>query len=114
MGAERAAGADADHYRVHLLLHLRPVGVTGPVAVLGPVVARRQPLDHTAKHRRGQLATGRAQLADAVKAFFTEQGFQLASDALQVFGGYGYVTEFAIEQTLRDSRIAAVIRPTCE
>jgi len=27
---------------------------------------------------------------------------------LQVFGGYGYVAEFAIEQTLRDSRIAMI------
>ncbi len=41
-------------------------------------------------------------------AFFTEQGFRLASNALQVFGGYGYVAEFAIEQTLRDNRIAMI------
>ena len=27
---------------------------------------------------------------------------------MQVFGGYGYVAEFAIEQTLRDSRIAMI------
>lgn len=36
------------------------------------------------------------------------QGFQLASQALQVFGGYGYCTEYPIEQTLRDSRIAMI------
>jgi hypothetical protein len=47
-------------------------------------------------------------LTPVIKAFFTEQGFRLASNALQVFGGYGYVTEFAIEQTLRDSRIAMI------
>jgi hypothetical protein len=60
------------------------------------------------------LATrqGALQLAElltpVIKAFFTEQGFRLSSNALQVFGGYGYVTEFAIEQTLRDSRIAMI------
>lgn len=54
-------------------------------------------------------AESRAQLlTPLVKAFFTEQGFRLASSALQVFGGYGYVQEYPIEQTLRDSRIAMI------
>ena len=65
------------------------------------------------EHAQDQLARQRAlQLAElltpVIKAFFTEQGFRLASNALQVFGGYGYVSEFAIEQTLRDSRIAMI------
>ncbi|MFJ4135615.1 acyl-CoA dehydrogenase [Pseudomonas cyclaminis] len=47
-------------------------------------------------------------LTPVIKAFFTEQGFRQASNALQVFGGYGYVAEFGIEQTLRDSRIAMI------
>ncbi|HHJ1300134.1 acyl-CoA dehydrogenase [Pseudomonas sp. P1B16] len=55
-----------------------------------------------------------ALLTPVVKAFFTEQGFQLASDALQVFGGYGYVTESGIEQTVRDSRVAMIYEGTNE
>lgn len=58
-----------------------------------------------ARERAGQLAQ---LLTPIIKAFFTEQGFRQASNALQVFGGYGYVAEFAIEQTLRDSRIAMI------
>ncbi|OIN47356.1 acyl-CoA dehydrogenase family protein [Pseudomonas costantinii] len=57
------------------------------------------------RQQAGQLAQ---LLTPIIKAFFTEQGFRQASNALQVFGGYGYVTEFAIEQTLRDSRIAMI------
>ena len=49
-----------------------------------------------------------ALLTPIVKASFTAQGFELASKALQVFGGYGYTAEFPIEQTLRDSRIAMI------
>lgn len=49
-----------------------------------------------------------ALLTPIVKASFTAQGFDLASKALQVFGGYGYTAEFPIEQTLRDSRIAMI------
>lgn len=51
-------------------------------------------------------------LTPVVKSFFTERGFALASDALQVFGGYGYVHEYRIEQTLRDARIAMVYEGT--
>ena len=59
--------------------------------------------------RAGALA---ALLTPVVKSFFTERGFQLASDALQVFGGYGYVHEYRIEQILRDSRIAMIYEGT--
>ncbi|AYN22097.1 acyl-CoA dehydrogenase [Alcaligenes aquatilis] len=51
-------------------------------------------------------------LTPVVKSFFTERGFGLASDALQVFGGYGYVHEYRIEQTLRDVRIAMIYEGT--
>ncbi|PIF38608.1 alkylation response protein AidB-like acyl-CoA dehydrogenase [Delftia sp. 60] len=51
-------------------------------------------------------------LTPVVKSFFTERGFALASEALQVFGGYGYVHEYRIEQTLRDARIAMIYEGT--
>jgi len=53
-----------------------------------------------------------ALLTPVVKSLFTERGFELASDALQVFGGYGYVHEYRIEQTLRDSRITMIYEGT--
>ena len=51
-------------------------------------------------------------LTPVVKSFVTERGFALASEALQVFGGYGYVHEYRIEQTLRDARIAMIYEGT--
>ncbi|WP_435380135.1 acyl-CoA dehydrogenase family protein, partial [Burkholderia sola] len=51
-------------------------------------------------------------LTPVVKSFFTERGFALSSEALQVFGGYGYVHEYRIEQTLRDARIAMIYEGT--
>ncbi|WP_404937101.1 acyl-CoA dehydrogenase family protein [Pseudomonas sp. JDS08PS003] len=69
-------------------------------------------LDEAEHHPEPQVRRQADQLAQLltpiIKAFFTEQGFRQASNALQVFGGYGYVAEFAIEQTLRDSRIAMI------
>lgn len=49
-----------------------------------------------------------------VKAMLTEQGFQGASLALQVFGGHGYICETGIEQYMRDIRVAMIYEGTNE
>jgi alkylation response protein AidB-like acyl-CoA dehydrogenase len=64
--------------------------------------------------RRAAASAQAALLTPVVKAFGTERGFQGASDALQVWGGYGYVAEYGIEQTLRDARIAMIYEGTNE
>ena len=53
-------------------------------------------------------------LTPIVKAFLTDNGFAIASDALQVFGGHGYIHDWGIEQCVRDSRIAMVYEGTNE
>ena len=46
------------------------------------------------------------------KRFFTDNGNRGANEAQQVLGGYGYVHEYGIEQTVRDSRIAMIYEGT--
>ena len=53
-------------------------------------------------------------LTPVAKALFTDNGHRGADDALQVWGGYGYVHEYGIEQTVRDSRIAMIYEGTNE
>jgi alkylation response protein AidB-like acyl-CoA dehydrogenase len=65
---------------------------------------------------------GRRERADALvglltpvaKAFFTDNGHRGADEALQVWGGYGFVHDYGIEQTVRDSRIAMIYEGTNE
>ena len=62
-----------------------------------------------------QQAEGMASLLTPVaKAFFTANGFAGASGALQLFGGYGYIHEYGIEQTVRDSRVSMLYEGTNE
>ncbi|MDO4705463.1 MAG: acyl-CoA dehydrogenase family protein [Comamonadaceae bacterium] len=61
---------------------------------------------------RAQARAQAALLTPIIKSLFTERGFALASDALQVFGGYGYIHEYGIEQTVRDSRIPMIYEGT--
>ncbi len=51
-------------------------------------------------------------LTPVIKAYCTDRGFQICSEALQVFGGYGYTKDFPVEQLLRDVRIASIYEGT--
>jgi hypothetical protein len=53
-------------------------------------------------------------LTPVVKAFLTDNGFAVASQALGVLGGYGYVRDYGMERTLRDSRISMIYEGTNE
>jgi len=55
-----------------------------------------------------------ALLTPIVKAFCTHQGFHGPAAALGVWGGYGYVHEYGIEQSVRDARIAMIYEGTNE
>ena len=66
------------------------------------------PVQRQAAHALAALMT------PIIKAFCTHHGFHGASEALQVFGGYGYVREVGIEQTVRDARIAMIYEGTNE
>ena len=69
---------------------------------------------HPDAERRAAAGQHVALLTPVAKAFFTELGHRGADDALQVWGGYGYVHEFGIEQAVRDSRIALIYEGTNE
>ena len=47
-----------------------------------------------------------------MKAWCTDTGFEVASTALQVHGGMGYIEETGIAQMLRDARIAMIYEGT--
>lgn len=53
-----------------------------------------------------------ALLTPVLKSYLTDNGFELASDALQVFGGHGYTHDWGVEQCVRDARIAMIYEGT--
>ena len=48
------------------------------------------------------------------KRFATDAGFQIANDALQLHGGYGYIREFPLERHVRDTRVHQILEGTNE
>lgn len=51
-------------------------------------------------------------LTPICKAYCSEQGFNVSSSALQAHGGYGYCSEYGIEQFVRDTQIAMIYEGT--
>lgn len=48
------------------------------------------------------------------KRFVTDVGYQVCDEALQCFGGNGYIKEFPMERYLRDSRVHRILEGTNE
>ena len=48
------------------------------------------------------------------KRFVTDTGFDVANEALQIHGGYGYLRDYGIEKIVRDLRVHQILEGTNE
>ncbi len=55
-----------------------------------------------------------SQQAAMAKLFATEHAWKICDIALQVHGGYGYVSDFPVERALRDVRVTRIYEGTSE
>lgn len=62
-----------------------------------------------AKLDAGLKATKEASMA---KTFASDSAVQVTTDAVQVFGGYGYSKEYPVEKMMRDSKIFQIFEGT--
>jgi alkylation response protein AidB-like acyl-CoA dehydrogenase len=53
-------------------------------------------------------------LCAMAKRVATDAGFEAANDALQLFGGYGYLSEYGVEKIVRDLRVHQILEGTNE
>lgn len=53
-------------------------------------------------------------LCAAAKRFVTDTGFDIANEALQLHGGYGYLADYGIEKIVRDLRVHQILEGTNE
>ncbi len=51
-------------------------------------------------------------LIPIAKGYVTDRSFEICSQGLQVFGGYGYIKDYPVEQLLRDCRITMIYEGT--
>ncbi|MGA1326853.1 MAG: acyl-CoA dehydrogenase family protein, partial [Rubrivivax sp.] len=76
------------------------------------IEAARQMIRHAAALKDA----GRPCLKEAAmaKLFASEMAERVCSDAIQVHGGYGYVSDFPVERIYRDVRVCQIYEGTSE
>ncbi|MEP7005432.1 MAG: acyl-CoA dehydrogenase C-terminal domain-containing protein, partial [Sphingomonas bacterium] len=51
-------------------------------------------------------------LTPVIKGYGTDKGYEVATNAQQVYGGHGYIAEWGMEQYVRDARISMIYEGT--
>jgi len=116
----RAAGASApslliEHPAMRRILDTQRAWIdAGRVLAYQSAIELDVARHHTDPERRAQAERWCQLTTSVMKAAFTRQAFDGASDCLQVFGGHGYVRESGIEQHVRDARVTMIYEGTNE
>ena len=69
-------------------------------------------LNHPDEEVRKEAADEVALLTPIIKSFITDNAWIATSEAMQVFGGHGYISEWGMEQYVRDARINMIYEGT--
>jgi alkylation response protein AidB-like acyl-CoA dehydrogenase len=69
-------------------------------------------LHHSDEKIRQEASDLVSLITPVVKALFTDMGMEITSDAMQIYGGYGYTKDQGIEQLYRDNRITPIYEGT--
>ncbi|MEO1024334.1 MAG: acyl-CoA dehydrogenase family protein [Pseudomonadota bacterium] len=69
---------------------------------------------HKAAWKLDQQALDATKYCAMAKAFVTDVSFDVANDALQLLGGYGYLEDYGIEKIVRDIRVHQILEGTNE
>ena len=69
---------------------------------------------YTAASKLDRKAHDASKWSAMAKRFVTDAGFRIANDALQLFGGYGYLHDYGVEKLVRDLRVHQILEGTNE
>jgi len=69
-------------------------------------------LNHPVEKVRQEASDFVSLMTPVVKTMFTDMGMEITSEAMQIYGGYGYTKDQGIEQLYRDNRITPIYEGT--
>ena len=95
-----------------MLLTARAYGEGGRAFTSYVALMIDRELHHPDEDERKKAADEVALLTPIIKAFLTDNAWIATSEALQVFGGHGYIAEWGMEQYVRDARINMIYEGT--
>jgi butyryl-CoA dehydrogenase len=101
-----------NHPDVRRMLHLQEAVVGGSVALLMTASTYKDKAEHGPEEDRQKYHELLELLTPIAKTYPSEMGRVSINNGLQVLGGYGFCTDFPLEQLYRDVRITALYEGT--
>jgi len=88
-------------------------GISFKLADMATAVEAARLLVHSAadSKNKGRHATRQAAMA---KYYASETAVRVATDAVQIFGGYGYTKDYPVEKFYRDAKLCTIGEGTSE
>ncbi|MEO7217880.1 MAG: acyl-CoA dehydrogenase family protein [Gemmatimonadaceae bacterium] len=77
-------------------------------------IAAARALLHAAARAKDANASSAQQAASMAKLFASETAMWVTTEAVQVFGGYGYIKDYPVEKLFRDAKITEIYEGTSE
>ncbi len=96
----------------HMLMEARALGEGTRALLLKAAMAADMAEVAESEEERKRWHNRLGLYTPVVKAYGSEAGFRASDVAMQVFGGYGYLHEYGIEQVMRDVKIASIYEGT--
>ena len=75
------------------------------------IAAARQ-LTYAAASKSESLASDLTFFSAASKCYATDVAMKVTTDAVQVLGGYGYVSDYPVERMMRDAKLTQIYEGT--
>src|SRR5437762_1821674 len=90
----------------------RARGVTAFLVDMAMAVHASRLMIHYCARQVDAGITGNAYEASMAKCFAADTAMKVTTDAVQIFGGYGYTREFPVERYMRDAKIMQIYEGT--
>lgn len=112
-GSKETADSIIHHPDVRRML-LTMMGMNGGCRALTAFAGHMHDISvhHKDAEEKKKAARMLALLTPICKAFFTDQAFTNCNHGMQIFGGHGYISEWGMEQLVRDVRITQIYEGT--
>ncbi len=118
LGIARAAFEAATSYAGERRQFDKPIrdfeAIQFKLANMATRIAASRTLLHAAARAKDAGDTSVIQAASMAKLFASETAMWVATEAIQVFGGYGYMKDYPVEKLFRDAKITEIYEGTSE
>lgn len=118
LGIARAAFDAAVAYAAERRQFGEPIknfqGIQFKLSNMATRISAARALLHAAARAKDANASSAKQAASMAKLFASETAMWVTTEAIQVFGGYGYIKDYPVEKFFRDAKITEIYEGTSE